>query len=112
VYFESILQNKLPISQGYVLQHRDKGNHIVTSAFEHPAVTEVCKYLEKEHGFTVTYVPVDREGIIDLKAFEEAITPQTILVTVMHANNEVGTIQPIAEIGILFVHISNYLTDH
>ena len=78
--------------------HRGKGNHIITSAFEHPAVTEVCEYLAAD-GFDITYVPVDAHGIIDVEALEKAITERTILISVMHANNEVGTIQPIGEIA-------------
>ena len=76
---------------------RGKGNHLVTSAVEHPAVTEVCASLSAE-GFEVTVVPVDAAGLIDLAALERAIGKRTILVSVMHANNEVGTIQPIGEI--------------
>ena len=84
--------------KGAARAHRSKGNHIITSAFEHPAVTEVCEYLAAD-GFDITYVPVDAHGIIDLEALEKAITERTILVSVMHANNEVGTIQPIGEIA-------------
>lgn len=75
-----------------------KGNHIITSSVEHPAVVEVCQYLE-EQGYEVTYLPVDAFGLVDPQQVEEAITPQTILVSVMHANNEVGTVEPIAEIA-------------
>jgi cysteine desulfurase len=84
--------------KGVAFANRDKGDHIITSSIEHPAVFEVCQYLE-HHGFQVTYVAVDEFGVVDLEALEEAISPQTILVTVMHANNEVGTIQPVAEIA-------------
>jgi cysteine desulfurase NifS len=77
---------------------REKGTHIITSAIEHPAVTEVCRHLEGE-GFTVSFVPVDAEGLVDPQNVEAALTPETILVTIMHANNEVGTIQPIGEIA-------------
>jgi cysteine desulfurase len=83
--------------KGAARAHRSKGNHIITSAFEHPAVTEVCEYLAAG-GYDITYVPVDVHGIVDLEALEKAITERTILVSVMHANNEVGTIQPIGEI--------------
>jgi len=84
--------------KGVAHAYRSKGSHIITSAIEHPAVLEVCRYLEKE-GFTVTYLPVDGDGLVDVRRVEEAMTPQTILVTIMHANNEVGTIQPIREIA-------------
>ena len=77
---------------------RLRGNHIITSAFEHPAVTEVCEYLAAD-GFDITHVPVDAQGIIDLEALEKAITKRTVLISVMHANNEVGTIQAIGEIA-------------
>ncbi len=77
---------------------KDEGNHIITSQIEHPAVLEVCKFLEKK-GFRITYLPVDNNGRIRLKDMEEAITDKTILISIMHANNETGTIQPISEIG-------------
>jgi cysteine desulfurase len=77
---------------------RRRGNHVITSAFEHPAVTEVCEYLAAD-GFDITYVPVDTCGIIDLGALEKAITERTVLISVMHANNEAGTIQPVGEIA-------------
>ena len=84
--------------KGFAFANRDKGNHIITSSIEHPAVTEVCKYLESR-GFKITYLPVDETGLVDIKTVENAITPQTILISIMHANNEVGTIQPIREIS-------------
>ena len=84
--------------KGVAEAHCQRGNHIITSSIEHPAVTEVCRYLER-HGFRVTYLPVDEFGVVDPEDVEKAITPETILVTVMHANNEVGAIQPIAEIS-------------
>jgi cysteine desulfurase len=77
---------------------RGHGNHIITSTIEHPAVMEPCRHLEKE-GYEVTYLPVDREGIVSLDALNEAVTPNTILISIMHVNNEIGTIQPIEEIG-------------
>ncbi len=77
---------------------RARGNHIITSAFEHPAVLEVCRYLEKD-GFETTFLPVTADGLVDPAAVEKAIRPTTILITIMHANNEVGTIQPIAQIS-------------
>ncbi len=77
---------------------KDRGRHIVTTAFEHPAVLEVCRYLEGE-GFETTRVAVDERGMVDPERIRQALRPDTILVTVMHANNEVGTIQPIADIA-------------
>lgn len=73
-------------------------NHIITTNFEHPAVLRTCEFLEK-FGFEVTYLPVDEEGLISLDDLENAIKDSTILITIMHANNEVGTIEPIKEIG-------------
>ncbi|MGC8605063.1 MAG: cysteine desulfurase family protein, partial [Desulfomonilaceae bacterium] len=94
--------------KGVAFSHRDKGNHIITSQVEHPAVIEVCNFLE-EHGFEVSYLPVDEFGMVEVSNVEKAITPKTILITIMHANNEVGTIQPVEKIselarrnGILF----------
>jgi cysteine desulfurase len=77
---------------------RDKGNHIITSAMEHPAVLEVCRFLDA-FGIETTYLPVGHQGMVDPSDIESAIRPQTILITIMHANNEVGTIQPISEIS-------------
>jgi len=84
--------------KGIALADKHKGNHIITSSIEHPAVIEVCKYLEQQ-GFEVTYLPVDEFGLVQMEALEKAIRKTTILITVMHANNEVGSIQPIEEIG-------------
>ena len=84
--------------KGVAEAHCQRGNHVITTAVEHPAVTEVCGYLER-HGFRVTYLPVDEHGMVHAAQVEEAITPETVLVTVMHANNEVGTIMPISEIA-------------
>jgi cysteine desulfurase len=84
--------------RGYAFANRNKGNHIITSVIEHPAVIEVCKYLEK-HDFKVTYLPVDRTGMISVNSLKKSITKDTILISIMHANNEVGTLQPISEIG-------------
>ncbi len=86
--------------KGIAFANKDKGNHIITSSVEHPAIIEVCKYLEK-HGFEITYLPVDEFGLVRIEEVEKAIRPTTILITIMHANNEVGSIQPIAEIGAL-----------
>ncbi|MDD3248766.1 MAG: cysteine desulfurase [Smithella sp.] len=77
---------------------KDRGRHIVTTVFEHPAVLEVCRYLEGE-GFETTRVAVDERGMVDPEKIRQALRPDTILVTVMHANNEVGTVQPIADIA-------------
>ncbi len=84
--------------KGAAWAHRDRGNHIITSSIEHPAVAEVCHHLARE-GFQTTFLPVNHEGLVDPEAVKKAITPRTILVTIMHANNEVGTIQPIGEIA-------------
>jgi cysteine desulfurase len=84
--------------RGAAFANRDRGNHIITSSVEHPAVTEVCRHLEKR-GFKVTYLPVDEYGLLTVQQVEEAITPETILITIMHANNEVGTLMPIAQIA-------------
>ncbi len=77
---------------------KNKGNHIITSAIEHHALLHTCQQLEKE-GFRVTYLPVDEEGVVKLDELEKAITPETTLISVMAANNEIGTVQPIEEIG-------------
>lgn len=84
---------------GTVRALKGAGNHLITSAIEHPAILEVCKYLEASEECTVTYVPVDAAGRVDPADVAAAITDQTILITIMHANNEVGTIQPIAQIS-------------
>jgi cysteine desulfurase len=84
--------------KGVAQAYLEKGNHIITSQIEHPAILEVCEYLEKK-GMEVTYLPVDGQGMVSVAAVEAAIKPHTVLITIMHANNEVGTIQPIAEIG-------------
>lgn len=84
--------------KGIASAHRRKGNHIITTKVEHHAVLHTCEYLEKQ-GFEVTYLNVDKEGFIDLEELKNAITDNTILVSIMFANNEIGTIQPIKEIG-------------
>jgi cysteine desulfurase len=83
---------------GMARRLKDQGNHIITSNFEHPAVLEVCRYLEAD-GFETTYVPVGRDGRVDPEIVEQSIRSTTILISIMHANNEVGTVQPIAEIS-------------
>ena len=84
--------------KGVVFANRKKGNHIITSAIEHHAVLHTCQYLEKE-GFSVTYLPVDSSGLVDPQELEKAITDKTILISIMYANNEIGTIEPVAELG-------------
>jgi cysteine desulfurase len=84
--------------KGVALAGRDRGNRVITSAVEHPAVTEVCVWL-KSQGFRITVLAVDEYGMVDPADLERAVTPGTLLVTVMHANNEVGTIQPIAQLA-------------
>ena len=84
--------------RGVALKRQSRGRHIITSRIEHPAVTEVCRRLETE-GFEVAYLPVDRYGLVGVADVEGAIRPDTILITLMHANNEVGTIQPIQAVS-------------
>lgn len=84
--------------KGIASAHKNKGNHIITTKIEHHAVLHTCQYLEK-NGFEVTYLDVDSEGFINLDDLKNAITDKTILVSIMFANNEIGTIQPVKEIG-------------
>ncbi len=84
--------------KGTAFHNKHKGNHIITTQIEHPSVLEVCKFLEM-NGFRISYLPVDEFGIVRIADVENAITLKTILITVMHANNEVGSIQPIREIS-------------
>ncbi len=84
--------------KGFAFAHAKKGRHIITSTVEHPAVTEVCRFLGTM-GFEISYLPVDGFGMVNPDDFKNAIRPDTILASIMHANNEVGTIQPIEEIG-------------
>jgi len=84
--------------KGVAEMYAEKGNHIITAATEHKAVLDTCKKLEK-NGYRVTYLPVQGDGLVDLDMLKEAITDKTILVTIMYANNEIGVIQPVAEIG-------------
>ena len=84
--------------KGYAFAYAGKGRHIITSMVEHPAVTEVCRFLSGM-GFEITYLPVDEKGMINPDDFRKAIRPDTILASIMHANNEVGTIQPVEDIG-------------
>lgn len=84
--------------KGVAEMYREKGDHIITMAIEHKAVLDTCKRLQK-HGYQVTYLPVNSEGLIDLDDLRRALTPKTILISIMYANNEIGVLQPIAEIG-------------
>src|SRR3954464_3582767 len=84
--------------KGVAQMYAEKGNHIITQVTEHKAVLDTCKHLEKE-GVRVTYLPVRKDGLIDLDQLRDAITDKTILISIMYANNEIGIVQPIAEIG-------------
>jgi cysteine desulfurase len=86
------------ILKGVAAAYKERGRHLVLSAIEHPCVVDTCAYLA-QHGCTITHVPVGADGVIDPEAVRAALTEQTILVSIMHANNEVGTIQPVAEIA-------------
>src|SRR5262245_59217142 len=86
------------VLKGVAYTHRHRGCHLITSAIEHPAILTPCRFLEQQ-GVRVTYVPVDHTGMVDPADVRRAITSQTILISIMHANNEVGTLQPIAEIS-------------
>ena len=84
--------------KGYAYSNKDKGNHIITSKIEHPAILETCATLEKQ-GFEISYIDVDEDGIINLEQLEKEIKPTTILISIMYANNEIGTIEPIEQIS-------------
>lgn len=84
--------------KGLARAYKNRGKHIITSVIEHPSVLNTCKALEKE-GFEVSYIPINDKGIVDLEKLKEAIREDTILISIMHGNNEIGTIQPIKEIG-------------
>lgn len=94
--------------KGIARKNRKQGKHIITTQIEHPAILETCRALEKD-GFEVTYLPVTGEGLVELSTLEASIRPDTILISVMHANNEVGTIQPLEEIGRLAAERDIYL---
>ncbi|MCH7591527.1 MAG: aminotransferase class V-fold PLP-dependent enzyme, partial [Planctomycetes bacterium] len=98
VFTSSGTESNNHVIKGVADALRERGRHIVTSAIEHPAVGNPCRYLERR-GFEVTYVGVDSHGLVDPQTVDDAIRPDTILVTIMQANNEVGTIQPIARIA-------------
>ncbi len=85
--------------EGTAFARKSKGNHIITSKIEHHAILHTCEYLEKTHGFEVTYLDVDKDGKVDLEQLKREIKDTTILVSIMYANNEIGTIQPIKEIA-------------
>jgi cysteine desulfurase len=89
--------NNLAI-KGVAYRNKDKGNHIITTAIEHMSVINICKHLQKQ-GFEITYIPVNKQGMVDPQKLKDAITDKTILISVMYANGEIGTIQPIKEIG-------------
>jgi cysteine desulfurase len=89
--------------KGVAFANRLKGNHILVSAIEHDCILNTCNWLESQ-GFAVTRIPVDQYGMVDVEFLQRAITPKTVLVSVMYANNEIGTIEPIAEIGALCRH--------
>ena len=84
--------------KGAAFANMKKGKHIIISKIEHHAVLNTCHYLEKQ-GFEITYLPVDKDGIVILDELKKAIKPETVLISIMHANNEIGTVQPIEEIG-------------
>ena len=84
--------------KGIAFANRNKGNHIIVSTIEHDCILNTCKWLETQ-GFFITYLPVDKDGLVDIEKLKRFLNPKTILVSVMHANNEIGTVQPIAEIG-------------
>ena len=90
--------NNLAI-KGYVLANQKKGKHIITSSIEHKCILSICHFLEKEHGYDITYIPPQKNGIIDAKDVISAMRADTVLVSLMHVNNELGSIQPIAAIG-------------
>ena len=89
--------NNLAI-KGVAYRNKDKGNHIITTTIEHISMINICKHLQKQ-GFEITYIPVDKQGMVDPEKLKDAITDKTILISVMYANSEIGTIQPIREIG-------------
>src|ERR1700751_633286 len=89
--------NNLAI-KGVAQMYAEKGNHIITQVTEHKAILDSCKHLEKE-GVRVTYLPVQKNGLIDLDQLRSSITDKTILISIMYANNEIGVVQPVREIG-------------
>ncbi|HAR96463.1 MAG TPA: cysteine desulfurase NifS [Deltaproteobacteria bacterium] len=100
VFTGSGTESNNTILKGVAQAYKDKGNHIITTAIEHHAVLEPLHFLEK-FGYTITYLPVDGTGLVDPDDLKKAITDRTILVSVMHANNEIGTVEPVEELGLL-----------
>jgi cysteine desulfurase len=98
VFAGSATESINSVLKGIAFANKEKGKHIITSSIEHYAVLETCKWLEKQ-GFEITYLPVDKDGFINLVQLENAIRKDTVLVSIMHANNEIGTIEPIEDIG-------------
>jgi len=98
VFTSGATESNNMVIKGVAYRNREKGNHIITTAIEHISVINICKFLQKQ-GFEVSYVPVDKQGVVDLEKLKAAINDQTILISVMYANGEIGTIQPISEIG-------------
>ncbi|GAA0600688.1 cysteine desulfurase family protein [Virgibacillus siamensis] len=90
--------NNLAI-KGFATKHQNRGKHIITTEIEHPSVYQVCQSLEEEDGFRVTYLPADENGRISIEDLKNAIQEDTILISIMHVNNEIGSIQPVREIG-------------
>jgi len=84
--------------RGVSLRNKDRGDHIITTKIEHISIVNICKSLQMQ-GFKISYVPVDKYGVVDVEKLKNAITDKTILISVMYANNEIGTIEPIREIG-------------
>lgn len=108
IYFTSCgTESDNLILKGIVKAYRNKGNHIITSKIEHPAILNSCRSLEKE-GVRVTYLNVDKNGFVDLRELEKAINKDTILISIMMANNEIGTIEPVQEIAEI-AHINNVI---
>ncbi len=98
--------------RGATLASRDRGNHIITTSTEHPAVLAACESMRRLHGFNITHLPVDADGLVDPDHLEAAFTPDTVLVSIMHANNETGTIQPIRTLAhITHAHGALFHTD-
>lgn len=96
---------------GTAFANKRAGNHIITTVIEHPAILQTCAFLE-EQGFKVTYLPVDKNGVIRLEDLEKALTSETILVSIMHTNNEIGSLQPIAEAGALIKKFNPNIAFH